>query len=159
MKTWAAVLVIFILALGTASCADTSTREQKFADMLRLVEKGDAGSQYNLGLMYEQGYGVTHDLGKAVAWFEKAAANREANAQCRLGFLYYHGQGVQKDLEQAAEWYKKAAEQGDPAAQAALGNMYLSGEGVPMDSSKAAYWHKKSLKLKKPNADLYSPSL
>ena len=40
MKTWASVLVIFILALGTASCADTSTREQKFADMLRLAEKG-----------------------------------------------------------------------------------------------------------------------
>ena len=51
MKTWASVLVIFILALGTASCADTSTREQKFADMLRLAEKGDAASQYNLGLM------------------------------------------------------------------------------------------------------------
>ena len=88
-----------------------------------------------------------------MAWFEKAAANREANAQCRLGFLYYHGQGVQKDLEQAAEWYKQAAERGDPQAQVNLGNMYLSGEGVPRDISQAAFWHKQSVKLKK-NSDV-----
>ena len=90
---------------------------------------------------------------------QKAAEKGEANAQYRLGSLYYHGQGVPRDLKQAAEWYKKAAEQGNTPAQAALGNMYLSGEGVPKDSAKAAYWHKKSLKLKKPNTDLYSPSL
>ena len=149
MKTWASVLVIFILALGIASCADTATREQKFADMLRSAEKGDAGAQYNLGLMYEQGYGVAHNQMKAASWFEKAAERGEADAQYRLGSLYYHGQGVQRDLTQAAEWYKKAGEHGNTQAQAALGNMYLSGEGVPRDLSKAAYWHKKSLKLKK----------
>ena len=149
MKTWVSVLVIFILALGIASCTDTSTREQRFADMLRSAEKGEAGAQYNLGLMYEQGYGVAHDPRKAASWFEKAAERGEANAQYRLGSLYYHGQGVPRDLTQAAEWYKKAAEQGNTQAQATLGNMYLSGEGVPRDLSKAAYWHKKSLKLNK----------
>jgi uncharacterized protein len=148
MKAWAAILLILIPALGLAACADTATREQKFADMHRLAEKGDAGAQYNLGLMYEQGYGVTPDIGKAAGWFEKAAANGEAKAQYRLGSQYYHGQGVPRDLEQAAAWYKKAAEQGNTPAQAALGNMYLSGEGVPRDNTKAVYWHKKSLKLK-----------
>jgi uncharacterized protein len=149
MKTWASVLVIFILALGIAACADTTTREQKFADMQRLAERGDAGAQYNLGLMYEQGYGVTHDLRKAAAWFEKAAEQGEANAQYRLGSLYYHGHGVPRDFTRAAAWYKKAADQGDTSAQAALGNLYWLGEGVPKDSAKAAYWHKKSLKIKK----------
>ena len=103
MKTWAAVLVIFILALGTASCADSLEPEQKFADMLRSAEKGDAGAQYNLGLMYEQGYGVAPDPRQAAAWFEKAAERGEVNAQYRLGSLYYHGQGVPRDLQQAAE--------------------------------------------------------
>ncbi len=149
MKTWASVLVIFILALGIASCTETATREQKFGDMLRLAEKGDARAQYTMGLMYEQGYGVTPDQGKAVTWFEKAAEKGETNAQYHLGSLYNHGQGVPRDLTQAAKWYTRAAEQGDTSAQAALGNMYLSGEGVPKDSAKAAYWHKKSLRLKK----------
>ena len=63
MKAWAAVLVIFILALRLAACADTTTREQRFANMQRLAEKGDAGAQYNLGSMHEQGYGVTPDIG------------------------------------------------------------------------------------------------
>lgn len=149
MKAWASILVLFILALGLAACANNETREQKFANLQRLAEKGDAGAQYNLGLMYEQGYVIAPDLSKAVAWFEKAAEKGEANAQYRLGSLYYRGQGVPKDLHLAAEWYNKAAEHGSTPAQAALGNMYLVGEGVPKDITKAAYWHKKSLKLKK----------
>ena len=131
MKTWVSFLVLFILALGLASCANTETREQKFANTQRLAEKGDAKAQYTVGLMYEQGYGVTSDIKQAVAWFEKAAEKGEAKAQYRLGSLYYHGQGVPKDLQQAAEWYKKAAEHGSTPAQEALGHMYLAGEGVP----------------------------
>lgn len=131
MKARASVLFLFVLALWLAACADTETREQKFANMQRLAEKGDAGARYNLGLMHEQGYGVTPDVKKAAAWFEKAAEQGEANAQYRLGFLYFQGQGVPKDLQQAAGWYKRAAEQGNTQAQAALGNMYLVGEGVP----------------------------
>jgi hypothetical protein len=148
MKAWASFLLIFILSLGLAACADNETREQKFAGIQRSAQKGETGAQYNLGLMYEQGYGVAPDTKKAATWFEKAAEKGEANAQYRLGFLYSHGQGVPKDLQQAAEWYKKAAEQGFAPAQAALGNMYLLGEGVPRDSSKAAFWHNKSLRLK-----------
>jgi len=149
MNAWASILVLSILALGLASCANNETREQKFSNLQRLAEKGNAGAQYNLGLMYEQGYGTAPDISKAAAWFEKAAEKGEANAQYRLGSLYYHGQGVTKDLRQAAEWYNKAAEHGSTPAQAALGNMYLVGEGVPRDIAQAAYWHKKSLQLKK----------
>lgn len=149
MKTWASIMILSALALGIMSCANNETREQKFTSLRRLAEKGDPSAQYNVGLMYEQGYGVAPDLALAVAWFEKAAARGEANAQYRLGSLYYQGQGVPKDLQQAAAWYKKAAESGSTPAQAALGNMYLLGEGVPKDMAKAAYWHKKSLKLQK----------
>jgi len=150
MRTWTSVWVVLLLAFGLASCADTETRENKFAHIQLMAAKGDPGAQYNLGLMYEQGYGVTADTQKAASWFEKAAQQGEAGAQYRLGSLYAHGQGVPKDLQQAAVWYKKAAEQGSTPAQAALGNMYLLGEGVPRDSSQAAYWHNKSLKIRNP---------
>jgi len=150
MKAWAALSMLLILALGLASCADTETREQKFTHMEQLAEKGDVRAQYLIGLMYEQGYGVTADVKKAAEWFGKAAAMGEPNAQYGLGFMYYHGQGVPKDARQAAEWYKKAAERGCAPAQAALGNLYLAGEGVPKDIAKAAYWHKRSLQQNKP---------
>lgn len=153
MKTWAAVLVIFSLALGLVGCADRKTPEQKFADQEKKAVGGDVLAWYSLGLMYERGVGVAQDKCQAALCYRKAAEKGQVEAQYRLGSLYYHGQGVQgvsRDVEQAAEWYKQAAEQGYTPAQAALGNMYLSGEGVPRDSSKAAYWHKKSLKLNKP---------
>jgi len=149
MKAWASVLVISILALGLAACADTETREQKFANLEKKAAGGDMLAWYSLGLMHEQGYGVAQDKSQAALCYKRAAEKGQAQAQYRLGSLYYHGQGVPRDLQQAAEWYKKAAEPGDAPALAALGNMYLLGEGVPNDSSKAAHWHKKSLKLQK----------
>jgi TPR repeat protein len=35
--------------------------------------KGDADSQYRLGIHYEKGQGVTHDDAEAVKWYRKAA--------------------------------------------------------------------------------------
>lgn len=149
MKTWAAVLVIFMLALGLAACADRETPEQNIANLEKKAAGGDVMAWCRLGLRHEQGYGVAQDNCQAALCYRKAAEKGQVEAQYRLGSLYYHGQGVPKDLNQAAKWYKIAAEQGYTPAQAALGNMYVLGEGVPKDSSKAAYWHKKSLKLKK----------
>jgi uncharacterized protein len=148
MKAWASILVIFILALGLAGCAEPETAAQKFAHTKAKAAGGDVRAGYILGLMYEQGFGIAPDKGQAALCYSKAAGKGLVEAHYRLGSLYYHGQGVPKDLEQAAECYKKAAEQGDTQAQAALGNMYVHGEGVPRDSAKAVYWHKKSLKLK-----------
>ncbi len=151
MKAWASVLVIFILALGLAACADRETPEQQFATTEKRAAGGDMRACYILGLMHEQGFGVAQDKVQAALCYRKAAENGQVEAQYRLGSLYYHGQGVPRDLQQAVEWYKKAAEQGDAQAQATLGNMYLLGEGVPRDRSKAAYWHKQSLKPTNPS--------
>ena len=149
MKAWGSILVLFILALGLAACADTETREQKIAHIEKKAAGGDLQAWYILGLMHEQGYGGAQKICQAASCYRKAAEKGQVQAQYHLGSLYYHGRGVPRDLQQAAEWYKNAAQQGDSQAQAALGNMYLMGEGVPRDVSKAAYWHKKSLELKK----------
>ena len=48
-----------------------------FATALRewqpLAEQGYAGAQYNLGLIYANGKGVTQDYKEAVKWYRKAA--------------------------------------------------------------------------------------
>ena len=82
-----------------------------------LAEQGHADAQYNLGVMYNNGQGVTQDYAEAMRWFRKAAEQGWAEAQYNLGVMYNNGQGVTQDYVQAAKWYRKAAEQGLADAQ------------------------------------------
>ncbi len=78
-----------------------------------LAEQGNADAQYNLGLMYDKGYGVPQDYGQARQWYEKAAAQGKTNAQYNLGVLYHNGHGVPKNLVQAHKWFNLSAAKGD----------------------------------------------
>ncbi|MBK8570004.1 MAG: sel1 repeat family protein [Nitrosomonadales bacterium] len=82
-------------------------------------------AQNNLGLMYEQGRGVTQDYQKAASWFRMAAEQGDAEAQYTLGFMYANGEGVSRDYQQAMLWLSKAAEQGDVAAQFKVAKLSL----------------------------------
>ena len=39
----------------------------------KAAEQGDAAAQYNLGVIYYNGEGVTQDYAEAVKWYRKAA--------------------------------------------------------------------------------------
>ncbi len=110
----------------------------------KLAEQGDAAAQYNLGVMYNNGEGVTRDTKQAVYWWTKAAEQGDASGQYNLGQTYYKGEGVTRNLKQAVYWYTKAAEQGDAAAQFNLGSSYDNGEGVTRDPKQAVYWWTKA---------------
>jgi TPR repeat protein len=110
----------------------------------KAAEQGDAGAQYNLGVLYGQGDGVPKDLKQAAEWYRKAAEQGYAEAQFLLGRCYSRGEGVPKDLKQETEWYRKAAEQGFADAQKALGICYAQGEGVPADMKEARKWFRKA---------------
>ena len=91
-----------------------SNMNYKITKALEQEEKqGDADSQYKLGLLYENGEGVTHDYREAVYWYTKSAEQGHTSAQNNLGYMYNHGHGTTKDDEQSVYWYNKAAEQGD----------------------------------------------
>jgi len=49
--------------------------------MQELADQGDAEAQYNLGLMYENGQGVTQDYVQAQMWFTLAAARGQKFAR------------------------------------------------------------------------------
>ncbi len=53
-----------------------------------LAEAGNARAQYNLGLMYDNGQGVTQDYPEAVRWYRLAAARGHPSAQFNLGVIY-----------------------------------------------------------------------
>ena len=70
--------------------------------------KGDASAMYKLGVLYENGSGVTKDYAKAREWYEKGAAKGDTDAMTNLAMLYYNGYGVAKDPAKANELMNKA---------------------------------------------------
>lgn len=51
--------------------------------------------------MYAHGDGVPKDMGKALEWYKKAAAQGHADAQGLLSLMYFAGDGVSKDRVRA----------------------------------------------------------
>lgn len=94
--------------------------EDKFAEMKRKAESGDAKSQFGLARMYYNGDGTTKDDSKAAEWYQKAAEQGNAFAQYKLGEMYDKGEGVTKDSAKAVEWWQKAAAQDNDAAKESL---------------------------------------
>ncbi|MDO9312787.1 MAG: tetratricopeptide repeat protein [Nitrosomonas sp.] len=82
----------------------------------KAAAQGDAGAQYNLGVMYFEGKGVPQDYKQAVDCYKKAAAQGNATAQNNLGRMYANGQGVSQDYVRAHMWLNLAAAQGDSVA-------------------------------------------
>ncbi len=56
--------------------ADTKDYEQIAKRLQVQAQKGDAKSQYHLGILYNDGKGVTKDYGQAASWYLKAASLR-----------------------------------------------------------------------------------
>ena len=77
---------------------------------------GNTVSMYLLGWLYDNGYGVEQDYGKAREWYQKAVDKGNERAMANLGWLYESGQGVAQDYVKAREWYEKAADKGDESA-------------------------------------------
>jgi TPR repeat protein len=51
------------------------------------AEAGNAAAQYNLGLRYRDGDGVSADLDESEKWLRKAAAHRNPEAKLALQLL------------------------------------------------------------------------
>ena len=69
-----------------------------------LAEDGSSDAQYNLGYMYETGYGVPQDYAEAIRWYRLAAEQGLAEAQTNLGNMYDNAQGVPQDYAEAVKW-------------------------------------------------------
>ncbi len=61
------------------------------------TEFGDMHAQYNLGLMYLEGSGITKDVRRGARWLRLAADKQHIESQAVLGRLYFSGiEGVQR---------------------------------------------------------------
>ena len=94
------------------------------AKLMRVAaDQGDALAQYNLGLMYANGQGVTQDYKEAVKWFRLAADQGHAKAQGNLGAMYGNAQGVRQDYVRAHMWLNISASSGNADAEANRDNV------------------------------------
>lgn len=103
--------------------------------------KGQVEAKYNLGVLYENGKGVTIDFEKAFKWYLSAGNDGHAGAQLNVGNMYSKGAGVSQNYREAARWYIRAAEQGEMTAQYNIANRYVKGQGVETDAIEAYKWY------------------
>jgi hypothetical protein len=138
------LLVSGQIAEGRFEKGSEAYKRSNYATVLKefrpLAERGNAASQYILGLMYVKEYGVSQDEIKTVKWYRKAAEQGYAIVQNNLGVMYDKGYGVSQDYKEAVKWYRKAANQGNANAQNNLGGMYALGRGVPKNYVFAYMW-------------------
>ena len=125
---------------------DNKNNQDAFLRNIRLkAEEGDADAQYNLGISYLLGDGVSQDFAKAAKWCRLAADQGHADAQNSLGRFYLDrfpvdGNGEIQDWVEAVNLFRKAAEQGHPDAQFNLSMCFFCGEGVSQDIAEGAKW-------------------
>ena len=86
------------------------------------VADGSVPAMNDLGVLYDNGYGVPANAQEAVKWYQQAADYGDAKAQGNLGQLYFDGRGVPLDLVQAYKWLKLGTRQGNPMASVIFEN-------------------------------------
>ena len=113
----AALLFAFCLLCPCAHAQQDEAARSWFLAEEAKAKQGDAGAQYNLGLMYANGQGVVKNEVEAVKWYRKAADQGNAKAQHNLGVCYAFGQGVVKDEIEGYKWFLLAGAQGGEQAK------------------------------------------
>ena len=122
----------FDIGLAAAEAGDFATALREWTP---LAEQGNASAQNNLGILYENGQGVSQDYAEAVKWYRLAAEQGNATAQSNLGVLYYNGQGVPQDYVTAHMWLNISAANGHTGA--ATNRDIAAAKMLPADISEA----------------------
>ncbi len=108
------------------------------------ADKGDAVSQFYLGVVYEKGNGVAQDYPQALYWYIKAADQNVARAHYNLGNMFFNGRGMTVDYKEAVRRYKLAADLDYGPAQLNLGYMHEQGLTNKKNPKQAFQWYLKA---------------
>lgn len=131
---------------AAAKQAEILKREQDtsaavaLSEQMDAAQQGDVAAQYNLGMRYFKGDGVTQDYKSAAMWLRKASDAGDMDAQASLGTMFQKGTGVAQDDHEAFRLYIQAAQQGSHTAQYNLATMYASGTGTRQNDAEAYFW-------------------
>ncbi len=96
---------------------DQKDYRKAYQTWLPLAQADIAEAQYNIGFLFEAGWGVKANSGIAATWYQRAAQRGYAKAQFNLALLYLQGNGVEIDPNLADYWLQSAADGGDRRAE------------------------------------------
>lgn len=125
---------------------DAISAEQRY-EILQSASAGNAGAQYQIGILHLNGEGGVPNYGEALRWLHLSADQGFADAQAELGHIYRSGVGIPVNLTESANWFRLAAAQYHADAQFYLGLAHLNGEGVVRDSVVAFESIKKAAEM------------
>ncbi len=103
------------LAVWTFAGIGVPKNYQKAANLFLYAAKGNhPTAQFNIGLLYQEGQGVSKNIAQAHFWYEKAIQPHENNfrspyALHNLGCMYLEGNGVPQNKAKAISLFKQAA--------------------------------------------------
>lgn len=100
-------------------------------------DNGKMLSCTGLGVLYDNGWGVSRDYSVARKLYQKACDGEEMRGCRSLGLLYSLGNGVSQDYSHARKLYQKACDGGDMPGCHNLGLLYAQGNGVSQDYAQA----------------------
>lgn len=116
-----------------------------FKYLVQSADRGEAESQFILGLAHRDGWdGTIRDGSLTAKWCELAQELGDQRPLFVLNLLLKEKERVDKDGAKAVQLLSLAAGQGDNYARVILGDMLLEGDGVPADWNSGAEWIRKS---------------
>ena len=145
------VLPTFIATFSFGQSAEELNKQSKdflnrqdFKNAVPLIrqaaEKGDAESQYNYGICYQQGIEVSKSDSIAHTWFLKSAQKGWKDAQFKVAYSYSTGRGVAQDDKQAFYWSRKCADQQDVECMFNVVSCYIEGRGTIKNLDSMVLW-------------------
>jgi enhanced entry protein EnhC len=101
-------------------------------------------SNYNVGLIYQYGKGMSMDTKAAELSFTKAMNAGSKRALIALGDLYLYKSNSKENQQQALKWFEKAAKFGQADAFYRLGLLYETGIGTDVNYPLALSYYQKA---------------
>lgn len=120
--------ILFMALLLTAVAGRADPRDDAMAALERgdfatamnilktFAEKGDAGAQAALAVLYDVGQWLPQDSAEAVRWYRLAAAQGDKSARYNLAGMYAAGEGTPKDELRAYLWLELSVAVGNAEA-------------------------------------------
>ncbi|NOQ90434.1 MAG: hypothetical protein GQ549_05770 [Gammaproteobacteria bacterium] len=136
---------ICVLMLATLILLPLAVQANDLFDFqIKLAKKGDAEAQFNVGEMYEIGFGVKQDKKEARYWISRSANQKHEIAGFKLLYWDIEKKGLKGKNKDRLKKLNVMAKQGNAQAQYYLGKMYAHGVGINKDSDVAIDWLNKA---------------
>ena len=103
---------------------------------LPAAQEGDTEAQYNLGFMYETGWGVPENSTEAIRWYKEASEMQHDVAQLRLAMMTIVGVGVETSMHNGLELLHQSAENGNRIAEILVQDMFDVGDISKKDAKQ-----------------------